>query len=87
MLTLPSATSALLIGALSKKAQPCAALHALLPTACLSATPSLFSSFILTTTAWAPVLPVIDRSGLEQWKTPYKWWARRAPGWGPLTLV
>ena len=31
--------------------------------------------------------PVVDLSGLAQWRTPYERWARRTPGWGPLTLA
>ena len=33
----------------------------------------------------SPPTPAL--SALEQWKTPFARWARRTPGWGPLTLV
>ena len=107
MLTLASAPSALLIGALSKKQQPCAALlrvapaqpprgpsgrpfvpaSASMPTTCLPSTPSLFSNYTHNAIAPAPVHPVVDRSGLAQWRMPYERWARRTPAWGPLILV
>ena len=30
--------------------------------------------------------PAVDRSDLEQWRTPYVRWARRSPHWGPRIL-
>ena len=32
-------------------------------------------------------LPVVDPLALKQWKKPSARWARRTPGWGPLTLA
>ena len=103
---LPSATSASLIGALSKKPLSSAALLNDPPTplppgtsGCPSAprwasmpcssprpTPSHFCNSLHSVTAPASSHPVVNLSGLAQWRTPYERWARRTPGWGPLTL-
>ena len=35
----------------------------------------------------APSPPAVDQCGLATWRTPSARWARRTPGWGPLTLA
>jgi hypothetical protein len=51
------------------------------------ATRYLFSNCLPTVTDTAASLAVGDRSVLERWRTPYKVWGRRLPGWGPRTLA
>jgi hypothetical protein len=58
-----------------------------MPTAYPPRTPSLFSRCMPTATAQAPSPPVVDPSGLARWRMPFERWARRTPGWGPLTLA
>ena len=58
-----------------------------MPSARNTKTPSLFYNSLPNATEPAPSLPDVDWSGLARWKTPYERWARRTPGWGPLTLV
>ena len=67
--------------------RPCVPVLASTPTAWAPRTQSLFSNSMDSATATALSLPVVDPSGLGQWKMPYERWARRTPGWGPWTLV
>ena len=48
-------------------------------------TPSRSSRCSLDATGMDALRPVVDRLGLERWKTPYGQWARRFPHWGPRT--
>lgn len=57
------------------------------PSACPMLTPYLFSNCLPSATATGPLPPVVDLSGLGQWRTPYKRWVRRIPSWGPRTLA
>jgi hypothetical protein len=50
------------------------------------ATPSHFSSSLHSGSAMAPSRPAVGPCDLARWKTPSAPWARRTPGWGPLTL-
>jgi hypothetical protein len=45
------------------------------------------SSSMPNATAPGPSPPAATLSALAQWRTPYERWARRMPGWGPLTLA
>ena len=58
-------------------------------TPCTSRPPtqSLSSNCLHNVIAPVPSLPVVDLSGLAQWRMPYEQLARRTPGWGPRTLV
>ena len=51
------------------------------------ATPSRSCSSSPSATAPEPLRPAATLSALAQWRTPYERWARRTPGWGPLTLA
>jgi hypothetical protein len=46
---------------------------------------SRYSKCISNATASEPLLPVADRFGLEQWRTPFVPLARRSRHWGPRT--
>jgi hypothetical protein len=50
-------------------------------------TPSHFSNSLPSASATVPLLPAVTPCDLARWKTPYALWARRTPGWGPLTLA
>lgn len=45
------------------------------------------SSSLPNTCAVVPSLPAIDLCGLATWRRSSARWARRTPGWGPLTLA
>ena len=51
------------------------------------ATLSRSCSFSPSATAPEPLQSAATLSALAQWRTPYERWARRMPGWGPLTLA
>jgi hypothetical protein len=57
------------------------------PLPCPPAIPCPCSSCSPNVTAQEPLRPAATLSALAQWRMPYKRWARRTPGWGPLTLV
>ena len=57
------------------------------PSLFASATMSPSSSSSPNATAPAPSPPAATLSALGQWRMPYERWARRMPGWGPLTLA
>jgi hypothetical protein len=46
---------------------------------CYNSLPSAYAA--------APHPPAVDRCGLETWRKSSAPWARRTPGWGPLTLA
>lgn len=50
------------------------------------ATPSRFSSSLHSGSAMAASRPAVGPCDLARWKMPSAPWARRTPGWGPLTL-
>ena len=52
-----------------------------LPTRSLSSTSSPNACAVV------PSLPAVDRCGLATWRKSSARWARRTPGWGPLTLA
>jgi hypothetical protein len=66
----------------NSSALPSISIHSpsLLPTS------SLYCNFSPSATAPVPARPAVSLSDLGQWRTPYKRWVRRTPGWGPLTL-
>jgi hypothetical protein len=67
--------------------KPCAPVCIGLPPLFQSGTTSPSSKSSPSATARAPSLPAATLSALAQWRMPYERWARRMPGWGPLTLA
>jgi hypothetical protein len=58
----------------------------LIPRSNTTLIPSPTSKSLPNATAPAPCPPVVNLSGLAQWKRPSAPLARRFPAWGPLTL-
>jgi hypothetical protein len=50
-------------------------------------TPSPSYKSLASDIATGALLPAVDKSHLEQWRTPYEQWHRRTPFWGPKTLA
>ena len=67
--------------------RPFAIASATTPDCLQSRIPSLFSNSLPTAIERASLPPAASLSALARWRTPYERWARRSPGWGPLTLA